>query len=200
MIQLYDIRTLNLFYTVLAISQFANQIISMKYEHIFAFPVNSLWCDGALTVILPHGRQKGLSYIILHQCPAMHHFVAEMCTFLLQNGASWDIRLVYWGLCATVLYRGGYRLRGAIWRRKKPQGFGVIRLMSTCIHLLRVEPEKLIWDSSINLSFYCIVALSVGTFAMNTWISSVKMFHTDTTSFVLAQSILNAQFQLIFRS
>ena len=31
----------------------------------------------------------------------MHHFVSEMCTFLLQNGAWWDMGLVHCGICAT---------------------------------------------------------------------------------------------------
>ena len=33
----------------------------------------------------------------------MHHFVTEMFTFLLQNGALWDIGLVHCGVCATDL-------------------------------------------------------------------------------------------------
>ena len=31
----------------------------------------------------------------------MHHFVTEMCTFLLQNGALWDMRLVHCGICGV---------------------------------------------------------------------------------------------------
>ena len=33
----------------------------------------------------------------------MHHFVTEMCTILLQNGALWDVILVHCGICATSL-------------------------------------------------------------------------------------------------
>ena len=33
----------------------------------------------------------------------MHHFVKEMCTFLLQNGALWDMGLVHYWMCATGL-------------------------------------------------------------------------------------------------
>ena len=33
----------------------------------------------------------------------MHHFVAEMYTFLLQSGALWDIRLVHGEICAIGL-------------------------------------------------------------------------------------------------
>ena len=31
----------------------------------------------------------------------MHHFVAEMCTFLLQNGALWDMYDALWDLWAN---------------------------------------------------------------------------------------------------
>ena len=38
----------------------------------------------------------------------MHHFVTEMCiyvwSFLLQNGALWDMGLVHCGVCATGLF------------------------------------------------------------------------------------------------
>ena len=33
----------------------------------------------------------------------MHHFVTEMCTFLLQNSALWGMGLVHFGICATYL-------------------------------------------------------------------------------------------------
>ena len=35
--------------------------------------------------------------------PTMHHFVTEMCTFLLENGAWWDMELTYFGICAAEL-------------------------------------------------------------------------------------------------
>ena len=35
--------------------------------------------------------------------PTMHHFVTEMCTLLLQNGALWNTGLVHCGICATGL-------------------------------------------------------------------------------------------------
>ena len=37
----------------------------------------------------------------LDKYPTMHHFVTEMCTFLLQNGALWDMGLVHCGIFAT---------------------------------------------------------------------------------------------------
>ena len=36
-------------------------------------------------------------------CPTMHHFVTEMCTFLLQNGALWDICFILCGICEMSL-------------------------------------------------------------------------------------------------
>ena len=41
--------------------------------------------------------------LIGHKYTTMHHFVTEMCTFLLQNGALWDVILVHCGICATSL-------------------------------------------------------------------------------------------------
>ena len=38
----------------------------------------------------------------LDKYPTMHHFVTEMCTFLLQNGALWDMGLVYCGIVNLV--------------------------------------------------------------------------------------------------
>ena len=35
--------------------------------------------------------------------PTIHHFVAEMCTFLLQKGALWDICLMHCGICEMGL-------------------------------------------------------------------------------------------------
>ena len=55
------------------------------------------------------------SHNALDKHPTMHHFVKEMCTctcvcahahvctFLLQNGALWDMGLVHCGICSTTL-------------------------------------------------------------------------------------------------
>ena len=43
------------------------------------------------------------SYNALDKYPTMHYFVTEMCTFLLQNGALWDMGMVHCGICATGL-------------------------------------------------------------------------------------------------
>ena len=39
----------------------------------------------------------------LHKYPTMHHFMTEICTFLLWNGALWDMGLMHSGICATGL-------------------------------------------------------------------------------------------------
>ena len=36
-----------------------------------------------------------MSHNASNKCPTMHHFVTEMCTFLLQNGALWDLGLMH---------------------------------------------------------------------------------------------------------
>ena len=34
--------------------------------------------------------------------PTMHHFVTEMCTFLLENGALWDVCLMHYGISVAI--------------------------------------------------------------------------------------------------
>ena len=47
----------------------------------------------------------------LDKYPTMHRFVTEMCKFLLQNGALWDMGQVHCGICATGLFCcNGYTL------------------------------------------------------------------------------------------
>ena len=43
-------------------------------------------------------------------CPTMHQFVTEMCTFLLQNGALWDICPIHCGICETGLWQSVHPL------------------------------------------------------------------------------------------
>ena len=45
------------------------------------------------------------SHNALEKYPTMHHFVTEVCTFLLQNGALWDMGLGHSCICATDLLR-----------------------------------------------------------------------------------------------
>ena len=45
------------------------------------------------------------SHNILGKYHTLYHFVTEMCTFLLQNGALWDMGLVHCGICATSILR-----------------------------------------------------------------------------------------------
>ena len=44
--------------------------------------------------------------------PIMHYFVTEMWTFLLQNGALWDMGLVHCGIYATGLLTPAYCWHG----------------------------------------------------------------------------------------
>ena len=53
----------------------------------------------------PFHKSHNASYIY----PAMHHFVAEMCTFLLQNDKLWDIGQVHCGICEMGLFAVGMR-------------------------------------------------------------------------------------------
>ena len=53
--------------------------------------------EGHRVAIDPSHKSQGT----LNKYPTMHHFVTEMCTFLLQNGASWAVGLVYCGICET---------------------------------------------------------------------------------------------------
>ena len=61
---------------------------------------NALWDRAIVT------QTRKIWYLIdlLHKThdapvpyPMMHHFVAEMCTLLLQNAALWDICVIHWG-------------------------------------------------------------------------------------------------------
>ena len=49
-----------------------------------------LWCD----TIDPFDKSHNAS----DKYPTIHHFVTEMCTFLLQSGALWDMGLVHCGI------------------------------------------------------------------------------------------------------
>ena len=49
-------------------------------------------------------NNKSISQSI-RQISPMHHLITEMCKFLLQNGALWDMGLVNCGICATGLVR-----------------------------------------------------------------------------------------------
>ena len=42
----------------------------------------------------------------MHQIPHNAPFVTEMCTFLLQNDALWDMGPMHCGVCATGLLEG----------------------------------------------------------------------------------------------
>ena len=58
------------------------------------------FCSGINALFYPSHKSHNAS----DEYTTMHHFVTEMCTFLLQNGALWDMGLVHCGICATGLF------------------------------------------------------------------------------------------------
>ena len=57
------------------------------------------WAVGSLSIDPSHKSHNApVPY------PLMHHFVTEMCTFLLQNGALWDICLMLCRICEMALF------------------------------------------------------------------------------------------------
>ena len=53
------------------------------------------WPMGDVASINPSHKSHNAS----DRCPAMHHFVTEMRTFLLQNGTLWNMGQVYYAIC-----------------------------------------------------------------------------------------------------
>ena len=51
--------------------------------------------------------------------PTVHHFVTEMCTFLLQNGTLWDICLMHCGICEMGLLQTMCNTWGSAVRQTK---------------------------------------------------------------------------------
>ena len=50
-----------------------------------------------------HGNPSHKSHNALDKYPTMQHFVTEMCTFLLQNVALWDMAQMHSGICEMGL-------------------------------------------------------------------------------------------------
>ena len=59
-------------------------------------------CNTNLMCILIHLIYKSHNAPVT--IPTVHHFVTEMCTFLLQNGALWDIHPMHCGICEIGLF------------------------------------------------------------------------------------------------
>ena len=63
---------------------------------------HACWCPGPCQMVkLYHSSHK--SHNALDKYLTIFHFLTEMCTFWLQNGALWDMGLVHCGICATGL-------------------------------------------------------------------------------------------------
>ena len=90
--------------------------ISMQLKIKFLFPIyllstrtHNVWI---LLIILPNSMSPGSNWLISlipqcisqisHNAPFCNRNV-HTCTFLLQNGALWVLRLVHYGVCATSL-------------------------------------------------------------------------------------------------
>ena len=72
----------------------------LRVNHIIS---SGIFCTGLLNGWPTLFDQLHKSHNASSKYPTMHHFVKEMCTFLLQNGALWDICLMYCGICAIDL-------------------------------------------------------------------------------------------------
>ena len=60
-----------------------------------------------------------------HKYPIMHHFVTEMCTFLLQNVALWDMTQMHSGICEMEQMVETQGWNSALKSRQKPIMHGV---------------------------------------------------------------------------
>ena len=83
-----------------------NCILSYSYD-CFVHAVNSLKAalisDICLTNSFMHVAQFHKCHNASVPYPTMHHFGTEMCTFLFQCGAFWDMRQVHCGIFETAL-------------------------------------------------------------------------------------------------
>ena len=99
--------TMNIFHINTARFIFPNQVGSPKIGmclHYDLYTENRV----AMMTFCHHCSDSSAINLQIPQCtspiwyPTMHHFVTEMshvCTFLLQNGALWDICLMHCGIC-----------------------------------------------------------------------------------------------------
>ena len=65
---------------------------------------------------------SSLSHMHQSHIPTMHHFVTEMCTFLLQNCALLDISLVHCGICELDLLKCSFTMCVIIRTTTVPHG------------------------------------------------------------------------------
>ena len=64
------------------------KVISLDVRFVEYMDVLYTWID-----------QSQKSHNASEKYPTIHHFSTKICTFLLQNNALWDIRLVHCGIC-----------------------------------------------------------------------------------------------------
>ena len=79
-------------HTILRKSELENDLIWSKVSKSHLVP---------LYTYLIHPSHK--CYNAVDKYPTMHHFVAEMCTFMSQNCALWDLGEVHYGICEIGL-------------------------------------------------------------------------------------------------
>ena len=75
-------------------------------RRLFQMPSRSLWrrCNDVLTFDWKyrHAGPIDQSHNAPISYPTMHHFATDMCTFLFQSGALWDMEQVHCGFVALV--------------------------------------------------------------------------------------------------
>ena len=76
------------------------------------------FCNISIMILKPH--RLDLSHKSRNapdNYPTMQYFVTEVCTFLLQNGALWDMKLAHCRICATSLFWKQYSLFQELYTR-----------------------------------------------------------------------------------
>ena len=58
---------------------------------MMGFSLQCIECCSFCLAIYPIDPSHKKSHNASDKLPTMHHFVTEMCTFLLQNGAFWNM-------------------------------------------------------------------------------------------------------------
>ena len=91
-------------------------VYTMVYVHGFVWPCYLWWCHSWPTYDLylsgfpqwcrgnvPISQIPQFSTQIFHNVPFLLQKCAHMCTFMLQNGALWDMAQLHYGICEIFL-------------------------------------------------------------------------------------------------